>query len=242
MKCVLKWLVIVITGIYIGIFLGVIQYVFGVDGDIISCGYLIALAILAGILIYYLYIQYYLRKLRKFTLPLDSEAAREYIAKIEILLQTAKGRNVRNALKIDLARGYIAAKQFDTAVRILEGLADERFRITVLRLCYLLNLYVSYFGAGQYDKAMELYRANQKIFASYRKDKVYGGNIAIMDIYAAIKNEQYELAERQLHVAQQTWTAPHHQDTFRKMGSFLFEMKMKDKPQESCRKNERGMV
>ncbi len=37
---------------------------------------------------------------------------------------------------------------------------------------------------------------NQGLFQQYRQHNIYGGNIAILDIIAAIINEQYNQAER----------------------------------------------
>lgn len=222
-----------LIGICIAAFLFIIQWVFGIDEDIfISVFLIIILVLLAGSLIYIFYVESYQRKLGKFAAPLDFEEAEEYISNIKTLLQTAKGRNLRNALKMNLAVGYITVHQFDMALTILEGLAHERLRITKMKLCCLLNLYISYICTKQYDKAVELYRANLNFLEPFRKDKVYGGNIAIMQIFEAIKNGQYEIAERQLQIAQQTWTSPYLQDAFQLLEGFILEPKIWDKLQE----------
>lgn len=220
----------ILIGIGIVVFLLIIEKVFRIDGEIMSPIYgILMLVFLAAALISYLYIRSYAKRVGNIVAPQNTEEAKELISKMETLLQTAKGRNLRNALKINLAVGYIAAKQFDTALSMLERLAHERYIVVTIKLCCLINLYISYFFTEQYVKAVELYEANIKIFKPYRNDKVYGGNIAAMEILKEIKNGQYELAERQLQIAQQAWTNNNIQNQFQILEIIL---KLRDKPQE----------
>ncbi len=84
---------------------------------------------------------------------------------------------------------------------------------------------MSYFYAGQYEKAMSLYNESQKFFEPYRNDKTYGGNIAVTDILAAMGNGQYDQAEKLLDTAQRSWEDPRLQNAFREIGRSLIDMK-----------------
>ena len=45
---------------------------------------------------------------------------------------------------------------------------------------------MSYFGTEQYEKAKELYDKNRKLFEQCRNSKIYGANVAILDILVTI--------------------------------------------------------
>ena len=122
---------------------------------------------------------------------LSEEKPQEYIDGIENLLKTAKGKTLRNILELNLAAGYIEIKQFDIAIPMLEKLSHERLSGFSVNVVHKINLCLSYFETTQYEKAITVYNENQGLFQQYRHHKIYGGNIAILDIIAAIINEQY---------------------------------------------------
>jgi len=222
LKRVLK---IVVIGICLGLILVFIQRAFHINKDAFIHGYwIIAPAIVIGaVLVNIIYNIFYQRKMRRIATLLDVGKPKEYIAEVEKLLQTAKGQNLRNILKLNLAAGYVDIKQFDIAINILEELSSKRLAGSAVKMIYRLNFCMSYFYAAQYEKAMELYNGSQSIFELYRNDKTYGGNIAIVDILAAMKNGQYTQAERLLNMARETWNHPRLQDAFEELDNFLIE-------------------
>lgn len=78
---------------------------------------------------------------------------------------------------------------------------------------------------GQSDKAMALYHESQALFQKYRNGKIYGANIAVLDILAAINKEQYVQAERLLAVARETYQGVRFQKAFHEIAQRLSEIK-----------------
>ena len=136
---------------------------------------------------------------------LSTEKPQEYIDGIENLLKTAKGKILRNILELNLAAGYIEAKQFDIAIPMLEKLSHERLSGSSVNVVHKINLCLSYQG----------------LFQQYRHHKIYGGNIAILDIIAAIINEQYNQAEELLDTAKKMYDDPRLQKSFREILDIL---------------------
>ena len=87
---------------------------------------------------------------------------------------------------------------------MLEKLSHERLRGFSVNLVHKINLCLSYFETEQYEKAITVYNENQGLFQEYRYHKIYGGNIAILDVLAAIINEQYNQAEELLDIAKRS--------------------------------------
>ncbi len=203
-------------GICLGLLLAVVRRLLHIDATLFMRGYwIIALsAIGVAVLINVLYNLSYQQKMRKAAALLEDGCAEEYIAKTEALLQTARGRGLRNILKINLAAGHMEAKQFAAAAHILEELSHERFSTGAVKMCYCLNLCICYFYTAQYDRAKELYQTSRQVFAPFRKNKTYGGNIAEADILAAIMNGQYSQAETLLAAARASWDSPRLLDAF----------------------------
>ena len=86
--------------------------------------WIVAPAIVIGALIINVcYNLFYFNKVKKIVKLLNEEKPQEYIDRIEDLLKTAKGKNLRNILELNLAAGYIETKQFDIAIPLLEKLS-----------------------------------------------------------------------------------------------------------------------
>ena len=94
-----------------------------------------------------------------------------------------------------------------------------------LRNILMMNLCTCYFQTGQGEKALMLYRDSQSIFEPQRKGGLYSGNIAILDILAAIQNKEYSQAEQLLDEARQRWEAPRFQEAFQEIEGTLAEIK-----------------
>lgn len=141
--------------------------------------------------------------------------------------QTAKGQTLRDILELNLAAGYIETKQFDTAIPMLEKLSHKRWNSSAVNVVHKINLCLSYFETTQYDKAISIYNENQVLFQQYRHHKTYGGNIAILDVIAAIINKQYDLAEELLDTARKMYDDSRLQKSLQEVFDILNEVKTK---------------
>ena len=166
--------------------------------------------------------------MRRITALLDEGKAEEYIAGMEKMLETAKGQNLRNILKLNLTAGYIDEKQYDVAGHILEGLAGKYLAGSLEEAVRRLNLCMCYFYDAQYETAMELYNGSRDLFGQYRDDEIYGGNIAAVEIVAEIINGRYKHAGQLLEMARKSWTDTRPQKVFQELDSFMAERKMSD--------------
>ena len=224
MKRVLK---IVAIGVCIGLVLGALKGAFQIDDDVFNRWYwIIAVAVVLGaVLVNVLYNISYQRKMKKLIPLLEEQKPREYVAGVERLLETAKGENLRKILNMNLAAGYIDLKQFDKAAELLEGISEKGLVGSTVKTVYRLNLCTCYFQSARGEEALELYHDSQKIFEPQRSGKLYGGNITILDMLAAIQSKEYAQAERLLDQARQTWSAPRFQEAFREIEDTLTEIK-----------------
>lgn len=220
MKRVLK---IILAGIGIGVLLIFFQRILHIDEAVFVRGYWIAApGIVIGAGAFNLcYNLYYLNQVKKSVILLDGGQAEEYIDRITALLKTAKGQNLRNILLLNLAAGYVETKQFDRAIPMLEELSAKRLKGSAVNMVHKVNLCMSYFETEQYEKAMEVYERNQVLFQKYRQDSTYGGYIVMLDVAAAIMEEQYERAEKLLDTSKEQYDDSRLQKAFGELQDVL---------------------
>lgn len=213
MKRILK---IIILGICLGLAMVVLQNILKMDtNDFMHMYWMIAIVIiLAAVLINVLYNLHYQQKVQKAAKLLEAGKTNEYIDELKKLLKTAKGSNLRNVLSLNLAAGYLEAKEFDMAIPMLEELAGKRLTGAGVKTAHRINLCMCYFDTEQYDKAAALYNESQRLFEQYRNSKSFGANIIILDIFMAVHAKQYEQANALLETARKTYDTPRYQQAF----------------------------
>lgn len=214
-------------GICVGVLLVIVKESFQIDEAVFkrTCWIAAPVAVIGALLINIFYNISYQNKVRKIARMLDEEKPQEYIDGMEVLLRTAKGKNLRNVLQLNLAAGYLESKQFDTAIVMLEELSDGHLQGSGVNAAHRINLCMAYFETGQFDKAMVLYHESQVFFQKYRNGKIYGASIAVLDIWAAINNEQYGQAEELLAMASKTYVDSRFQKAFHEIAHKLSEIK-----------------
>lgn len=210
MKRILK---IIALGLCLGLGLVLIQQGLNIDEHTFLMWYwvLVPALLVVVVLINVLYNLFYLHKVKALAAQLEEGNPQAFVAGLENLLHTAKGRRLREILTLNLAAGYVETKQFDTAIPMLEAMAHQRLRNTTLRVTHTINLCLSYFETNQYEKALELYQTQQPLLDTFRHDSTYGIHIAILDVVAALAQGDYAQAETLLHTAAQTKTTPRMQ-------------------------------
>ena len=87
---------------------------------------------------------------------------------------------------------------------------------------------MSYFEIHSMKNAITIYNENQELFQQYRHHKIYGGNIAILDIIAAIINEQYNQAEELLDTAKKMYDDARLQKSFQEILDILNKAKIEN--------------
>lgn len=220
MKRMLK---IIILGICLGLAMIVLQKSLNMDTNEFMHIYWIAAIgiILAVVLINVLYNIHYQQKVQKAAKLLEDGKTHEYIDELKKPLKTAKGQNLRNVLSLNLAAGYLEAKEFDMAIPMLEELSVKRLAGSGVKTAHRINLCMCYFDTNQYDKAAALYGESQHFFDQYRNSKLFGANIIILDIFMAVQAKQYEQANALLETAKKTYDTPRYQQAFCEMAEIL---------------------
>lgn len=207
---------IIIVGGCWGLLLLFVKNVFQISDDTFWQFYLIfGGVVIVGLPAFnLLYNLHYQKKMMAAAQLLEAGRAEEYITEVESLRRRAKGRFANNMLTINLSAGYSRLKQYDKAAELLESLSHEKLP-GVFGVVYHINLCVCYFYQNQTDQALTLYESSQRVFHPYRNNKLYGGNIAILDIFAAIGHKEYARAAELLKTAQSTWDEPHFLEDYR---------------------------
>ena len=210
-----------VLGVVLGLLMISVQRVLGIDEDVfrpISQIVVIAV-IMAGGIITFLYNSHYRKKVLAANALFEAGKAEEYIAAMEELLCTAKGRSLRNTLTINLAAGFCEAKQYDRGTELLEGLSAESF-FGETALVYRLDLCLCYFYTGQNDRALALYRESQKKFSKGRSGRL-AGDLAVLDMYAALAEGRHAEVKTLLETARATWDQPRLREDYDRIAAQL---------------------
>ncbi len=218
------YLKIAACGIGLGVVLVIVQQILQIDKENFLYGYYIVAGILIVSIFLFnlLYVRFYQKKMHQAILLLEAGKADEYLVVVQHLLKRAKGRYLKNLLTLNLTAGYCDLKQYEQAIDILENLSKQKLR-GQLKMVQQLNLCACYFYTKQNDRAIELYESSQKIFKPFRSLSIYGGNFAILDIFAAIERGEYAKAFNLLEYAQKTWKNPRLQDDYLYLKKLLEE-------------------
>ena len=215
---------VVAAGIVLGLLLAAVRELFQVDEAAFMHFYLVAgIAVVAGAaLLNLLYTGKYQKRMRRALALLEEGRVREYTEAVEKLLASARGRGLRNLLQLNLSAGYCEQKQFDRAIGILEGLSGERLW-GMMKTVRRLNLCLCYFYTRQGEKALALYSESREDFSRFREKPSLGGNLAVLDMFAAIESGRYDEAERLLEGAQKSWDNPRLQEDYQYIAALLKE-------------------
>lgn len=183
--------------------------------------------IVAAVLFNFFYIRSYQKKMKAAALLLEQGETKEYIQVVEDLRKKAKGRYLQNLFTLNLSAGYCDLKEYDKATQLLKGLENVRLHQD-LKLVYHINLCFCYFYDEQTEKALALYENSQKLFHSPLATKLYGGNIAVLDVFALVEQREYDRAKELLTTARGTWSDSRLQAEFEYLEEKLQHEQKKD--------------
>ena len=194
-------------GVALGVLLLFVKQVLNIPEEIFMKTYWIfgAAVVITAVLFNHFYHRSYLKKMKTAALLLDQGKPQEYIEAVEALRQNAKGRYLKNLFTLNLSAGYCDLKQYKKAIDLLKSLENARLYQN-LKLVYTINLCVCYFYDGQTEKALALYESGQKLFRSPLATKLYGGNIAVLDVFALMEQGELDRAKELLTTARGAWS------------------------------------
>lgn len=191
-----------------GIVLAVLKETLDVDSTLFWRWYLTAAAVLivGAVAFNILYARRYGKRMQELVPLLENGRPEAYLAGLEDLLAAVKTRGLRDMLRLNLSAGYCELDRYEEAIAVLESLKFGGSRAP--EMVRRLNLCVCLFHTGRAAEAMELYRASEKWFAPYRGKELYGGNVAVLDIHAAMVESRHAEARTMLDHARKTWDRP----------------------------------
>lgn len=202
------FLKVVAVGVCAGIVLAILKEALEIDDGLFWKWYLLAaVVIIAGALAFNVqYARRYAKKMEALVPLLENGKPEAYIAGLEELLESVKTRGLRDMLRLNLSAGYCELDRYEEAAAVLESLKFGGSR--VLEMVRRINLCICLFHTGRAAEAMELYRGSEKWFAPCRGKEPYGGNLAMLDIHAAMTEGRYADARAMLSQARETWNRP----------------------------------
>ncbi len=227
-----RFIKIVLLGFCIGIISVVIQNMLHIDSDVFLRYYWIA-AVVIVLLILVLNIGYnffYFKKIKNAIKLLEMCKPQEYVEIMEQLLQKAKGKGLKNLLRLNLTAGYCDLKEYEKALAVLEDMNHIPLK-NDLALVHHLNLCICYFYTGQTEKAMALYQKPKESFSSYVKHPdAFRQHFLSLDILAAIAERDFEKADKLLNQAEETWHDLRSQKLYAETRNTLYNMKKEINP------------
>lgn len=184
------------------------------DKEILKLYYGISTFIVIGSVIFnHLYHSHYKNKMKVAMKLLEDNKTDEYIEVLHELLRKAKGNFLKTLFTINLSVGYCDKKDYEKCIELLESISNKRMYYDV-KMCYRLNLCCSYYYSNQTEKAKEIYNQSQKIFKPFKENSIYGGNLAVLDMFMELADENYDVVDEQLRIAKEKWTNPRFQEDY----------------------------
>ncbi|MBD5160447.1 MAG: hypothetical protein HDT14_00200 [Oscillibacter sp.] len=209
-----------------GIVLAVLKERLAIDSTLFWQWYVAAAAVIivGAIAFNILYARRYGKRMQELVPLLENGQPAAYLAGLEELLATVKTRGLRDMLRLNLSAGYCELDRYEEAIAVLESLKFGGSRVP--EMVRRLNLCVCLFHTGRTAEAMELYRASEKWFAPYREKEPYGGNIAVLDIHAAMVEGRYTEARALLDHTRKTWDRPRLQKYYDQLEQLMKDNKL----------------
>lgn len=103
----------------------------------------------------------------------------------------------------------------------MDSIPEKELRDRTVKLVNALNLCSACFFAGKQDRTLAVYHENQTLFASFRDHQMYGGNVAEMEILAAVIEDKHDKAIELLTAAKNKWQDPRLLADFEKIEEIL---------------------
>ena len=202
------YLKVLAVGCCIGIAVAIFKESLDIDSALFWRWYIAAgvIVVVGAFVFNFLYARHYSKKMQELIPLLENGQPAAYLAGLEELLATVKTRSLRDLLRLNLSAGYCEMNRYEEAITVLESLkfGGSLAPETVRRI----NLCSSLFRTGRIPEAMDLYRGSERWFGAFRGKDPYGGNIAVLDIHAAMVEGRYAEARATLDHARKNWDKP----------------------------------
>lgn len=195
-------------GFLLGILLLIIKTIFKIDsGVLLSYYWKIGLLILAlVVIINIVYYKSYMNKMKKI-LPLYTQGNYDqYIKEMEQLLEKAKGKTLKNILKLNISAGYLELGDYKKGKEIIDQIESENLNNKNLILVHWINKCVVHFKLREYDEFRGIFHEKSELFEKHKENPLYQKSINDLEIMYAIVNEDYQRADKLIVESMDRWS------------------------------------
>lgn len=198
-----------------GLMLGMMKSALNTPDELFGTVYcIVSGTILVGCIVFNMcYHRHYRKKMLYAMKLLEERKTDEYLVFVNELLSKVKGRYLKTLFTVNLSAGYTDIKEYQKAIALLESVSKNRMDFT-LKMVHRLNLCCNYYYNNQKEQAMSTYEESLKIFKPFHETPMYGGNLAVLDIFMELCKENYEVAEALLVLAKAKWENPRLQEDY----------------------------
>ena len=214
-----------LIGIGITIVLSIISKTTNIDLDHLTNVVLViaTLVVLFTLIYNYLYTRKY-RKRVMYQLELlnkhEPELALKDMQDLYQLLIKKHSKYYVNIVKLNMSAAYCDMKQYAEALALLLELSETELS-GQCDFIYRLNLCACYFYLGKKKEALYCYTLNKRIFDKYHNHKLYGGNVAVVEIFALLAEKEYKQAEKLYQETKSKWNNPRLEDDYANIENFI---------------------
>ena len=214
-----------LAGIVIAILLSIISKTTNIDVNLLLDAILIiATSVILLTLIYnYIYTRKYRRRIL-YQIELlnkrDPELALKDMQDLYQLLIKKHSKYYANIVRLNMSAAYCDMKRYEDALALLLELSETELS-DQYAFIYRLNLCACYFYLGKKKEALYCYTLNKRIFDKYHNHKLYGGNVAVIEIFALLAEKEYKQAEKLYLEAKNKWQDPRLEDDYANIENFI---------------------
>lgn len=207
--------IIYFTVLILGSFLvGVMISAFNLEGTIRQVVYWgwIAFILICALLINFLWQKKLFRKISDLT-PTVYRDPDLYIQQIHELLDDMRSKPLRQLLTINHAAALCCKKDYTAALSMLEQIPSDKV-ISVYRPVYWADLALTYFYLGEEEKASQIMKDQQTIFAKWKDSKHLGGTLAVLHIFDLLSQKEFGQAQEAIDTLRPRWEDEHNAEDF----------------------------
>lgn len=222
MKRHLKFIAIGLgIGLLMGIVLTMLSNALDIDKKTFQIAvYLLCVVIVLGtIIVNLLYTRPFRKRVCGQSALLEAGKPAEALADMKQMLEdprVQKMKYMKRLCRLNMTAAYCDLHQYDQAMEIFRELSTEKL-CGREELVYHLNLCICYFYQGQEEEGLLYYHLSQKLFDAYRQNKFYGGNVAVVTMWAMMAQGETAQAEELLEKAKKKWDKPSLQEDYQRV-------------------------
>ncbi len=209
------------VGLLVGIVLTLLSDALGIDQKTLQLVLnLLFLAIVLGAIIFnFLYVRPFRKRVYRQSALLEAGKPDEALADMEQMMEdprVQKMKYMKRLCRLNMTAAYCDLHQYEQAMVIFQELSAEKL-CGMEELVYHLNLCICYFYQGQEEEGLLHYHLSQKLFDTYRQNKFYGGNVAVVTMWAMMAQGENAQAEDLLEKTRKKWDKASLQEDYQRV-------------------------